>query len=418
MNAFSVCKTRVFQCLSLLPMAALICAGCRHSENDASTQVTVPIAPVATVSRAPLTNTLNVAGEFLPFQQVELHARVAGYIRHISVDIGDRVKTGQVLATLDIPELTAQVQGADAGVRQTQEQITRAKSEVQRAQANYEALHSAAQRLQQASDARPGLIAGQELEDAQAKDRVAAAQVDSAKSALSATQQQLDVSKADRQHYSALADYSRITAPFHGVVIWRYADTGSLIQAGTSNAGSMPVVKLAQVNVLRLRLPVPESLAAFVRVGDSATIHIQAIGKTFTGKVTRNTASLDPSTRTMQVEIDLPNADGTLTPGMYANVSLNIKRSGDALVVPVQAVDQSSTLPFVMLVNNSNRVEKRTVQIGVSTANHIEILSGLNAGDKVIFANLAAFQQGESVTPKITSTGNVPGGQSSAGEDQ
>jgi multidrug efflux pump subunit AcrA (membrane-fusion protein) len=190
---------------------------------------------------------LNVAGEFLPFQEVELHAKVAGYIRHIGVDIGDRVKTGQVLATLDIPELTAQVQGADAGVRQTQEQITRAKSEVQRALANYDALHSAAQRLQQASDARPGLIAQQELDDALAKDRGAAAQVDAAKSALSATEQQLGVSQADRQHYSALADYSRIVAPFSGVVTWRYADTGSLIQAGTSNAGSMPVVKLQRL---------------------------------------------------------------------------------------------------------------------------------------------------------------------------
>ncbi len=171
-------------------------------------------------------------GEFIPFQEVELHAKVAGYIRHIYVDIGDKVKTGQVLATLDIPELTAQVQGADAGVRQTQEQITRAKSEVLRAQANYAAMHSAAQRLQQASDARPGLIAQQELDDALARDRGAAAQVDSAKSALSAMEQQLGVSRADQQHYSSLADYSRITAPFSGVITWRYADTGSLIQAG------------------------------------------------------------------------------------------------------------------------------------------------------------------------------------------
>lgn len=229
-------------------MSLCIGLGCRHAdEGQKESAQTFPIASIAVVSRASLSNTLNVAGEFLPFQEVELHAKVAGYIRHIGVDIGDRVKTGQVLATLDIPELTAQVQGADAGVRQTQEQITRAKSEVQRALANYDALHSAAQRLQQASDARPGLIAQQELDDALAKDRGAAAQVDAAKSALSATEQQLGVSQADRQHYSALADYSRIVAPFSGVVTWRYADTGSLIQAGTSNAGSMPVVKLQRL---------------------------------------------------------------------------------------------------------------------------------------------------------------------------
>ncbi|HEY0795179.1 MAG TPA: efflux RND transporter periplasmic adaptor subunit [Acidisarcina sp.] len=407
-------KTRVFESLFLLPIAAFVCAGCRHSDADASSQPTAPIAPVAMVMRAPLTNSLSVAGEFLPFQEVELHAKVAGYIRHISVDIGDRVRAGQVLATLDVPELTAQVEGADAGVRQTQEQIERAKSEMERARANYDAVHSGAQRLQQVSDARPGLIAQQELDDALAKDRGAAAQVDSAKSALSAVQQQLGVSRADRQHYSALADYSRISAPFSGVVTWRYADTGALIQAGTSNTGSMPVVKVAQVDTLRLRLPVPETLAAFVRAGDTASIHVQALGETFAGKVTRRTDALDSSTRTMQVEIDVPNGDGKLSPGMYADVTLNIQRAGDALVVPIQAVDQSGSQPFVMLVDSANKVEKRAVRIGVLTANRIEILSGLNVGDKVIVANLGAFSEGENVTPKRSSIGDLK----SSGEDQ
>jgi RND family efflux transporter MFP subunit len=388
--------------------------GC-HSSDDEKVASAAPPAAVALVSRAPLNNTLKVAGEFLPFQEVELHAKVAGYIKHIGVDIGDRIKAGEVLATLDIPELTAQVQGADAGVRQTQEQIDRAKSEVLRAQADYDAVHSAAQRLQQASDARPGLIAQQELDDALSKDRAGAAQVESAKSALLATQEQLGVSKADRQHYSSLANYSRITAPFTGVVTWRYADTGSLIQAGTSNAGSAPVVKVAEVDVLRLRLPVPESLAGFIKIGDPATIHVSAIGKTFSGTVTRNTDSLDPSTRTMQVEIDVPNKDGELDPGMYADVTLNIQRARDALVVPIQAVDRSGNQAFVMLVDGTNRVEKRSVQIGVSTANRIEILSGVNQGEKVIVANLASFTPGEVVAPKITAMGQA---NSSTGEDQ
>jgi RND family efflux transporter MFP subunit len=394
--------------------AVFLTAGC-HSSDDEKAASTAPPAAVALVSRAPLNNTLQVAGEFLPFQEVELHAKVAGYIKHIGVDIGDRVKAGEVLATLDIPELTAQVQGADAGVRQTQEQIDRAKSEVLRAQADYDAVHSAAQRLQQASDARPGLIAQQELDDALAKDRAGEAQVESAKSALLATQEQLGVSKADRQHYSSLADYSRITAPFTGVVTWRYADTGSLIQAGTSNVASEPVVKIAEVDVLRLRLPVPESLAGLIKIGDTATIRVSAIGKTFPGTVTRNTGSLDTSTRTMQVEIDVPNKNGELDPGMYADVTLNIQRTGESLVVPVQAVDSSTGEPFVMLVNSVNRVEKRNVQVGVSTANRVEILGGLNQGDRVIVANLASFLPGEVVTPKRTAMGEAD---SSTGEDQ
>lgn len=401
MNVSAALQTRVFKGLLTLPFFLVVAAGCRHTDEGAKDPAqAAPIAPIALAVRAPLTNTLDVAGEFVPLQEVELHAKVAGYIRHISVDIGDRVRAGQVLATLDIPELTAQVQGANAGVRQIKDQINRAKSDVLRAEANYEALHSAAQRLQQASDARPGLIAQQELDDARAKDREASAQVDSAKSALSATEQQLGVSQADQQRYSAMADYSRISAPFSGVVTWRYADTGALIQAGTSNASSMPVVKLAQVNVLRLRLPVPESLSGAVRVGDTATIHVQALGMTFPGKVTRTTGALDPSTRTMQVEIDVPNGDGKLAPGMYAQVSLRIRRSGDALAVPVQAVDQNGAHPFVMLVNGANQIEKRVVQVGISTANRTEILSGLQVGDKVVVANLSTFQPGEAVTPK------------------
>jgi len=386
----------------MVPLACclVLTIGC-HDPDVQRDKASAPVAPVAVVERGQLANKLQVAGEFLPYQEVELHAKVAGYIKRINVDIGDRVKTGQVLAILDVPELKAQVQGATAGVRQTREQITRANSEVQQAQANYDALHAESQRLQQAAKAQPGLIAQQELDDAMAKDQGAAAQVDAAKSALSATQQQLGVSQADQLRYASMADYSRITAPFNGVVTWRYADTGALIQAGTSNSGSMPVVKLAEVDVLRLRLPVPESLAPFVHVGDTAQIEVQALNKTFSGRVNRDTGALDPSTRTMQVEIDVPNPKGQLEPGMYAQVTLDIQRAGDALVVPVQSVDQSGGRPTVMLVDGSNHVQRRTVQLGISTANRIEILSGLQAGDKIIATNLSSYQAGELVQPRL-----------------
>lgn len=397
----AVKSAAAFSVLSLV----LIVAGCRHTDENVSAAHTLPVASVAVATRTSLINTLEVAGEFVPLQEVELHAKVAGYIRRINVDIGDRVHAGEVLATLDIPELNAQVQGAEAGVRQTQEQIGRARNEALRAQADYDAVHSAAQRLQQVSRERPGLIAQQELDDAVAKDRAAAAQVEAAKSAQSATLEQLDVSRADRQRVAAMADYSRIVAPFNGIVTWRYADTGSLIQAGTSNAASAPVVKIAQVDTLRLRLPVPESLAGFVRVGDPASVRVQALGETFTGTITRSTGALDPATRTMQVEIDVPNRDGRLSPGMYAEVSLAIQRAADAVAVPVQAVDQSTGKPFVMRVDADNTVEQRAVRIGITTPDRVEILSGVNPGDRVIVANLATFQPGEEVTPKESSAG-------------
>ena len=389
-------------CKGALPLVCclLLAAGC-HDERQQSKSDAAPAAPVVTVERGQLSNSLQVAGEFIPYQEVELHAKVAGYIKRINVDIGDRVKAGQILATLDVPEIQAQVQGATAGVRLTREQITRAKSEVQQAQANYDALHSESQRLQQAAKTQPGLIAQQELDDARAKDEAASAQVDAAKSGLSATEQQLGVSQADQQHYASLADYSRITAPFTGVVTWRYADTGALIQAGTSNSGSMPVVKLAEIDKLRLRLPVPESLASFVHIGDTAQIQVQALNKEFSGRVTRDTDALDPSTRTMQVEIDVPNPKGELQPGMYAQVTLNIARAGNALVVPIQSVDESGSQPTVMLIDSSNHVQRRTVQVGISTANRTEILSGLEEGDRIIATNLSSYQAGELVQPKV-----------------
>ncbi len=284
-----------------------------------------PRAAIALVKRQPVSSNLTVAGEFLPMQEVELHAKVSGYIRKINVDIGDRVSVGQVLARLEVPELNAQVIGADAGVHRSEDEITREQHEVARAEAAHDALHAAALRLQQASDTRPGLIAEQELDDAMAKDRSSEAQVESAKAALSAAKQQLEISKATHSQVSAMQDYSRIVAPFDGVVTWRYADTGSLIQAGTSNTNSMPVVKLAQVNILRLRIPVPEEIAPHIHIGSPADVRVQATGEKFTGKVTRFTDSMDRSTRTMQVEIDVPNANYRLAAGMYADVSLQVE---------------------------------------------------------------------------------------------
>lgn len=381
-------------------LACCLLAGCRGTASDAAPGAQLQPAAIAVVTQKQLAHELNVAGEFLPYQEVELHAKVAGYLRSITVDIGDHVHRGQLLATLEIPELQAQVQGAEAGVRHTQEEISRAQSAVMRARADHESLHAAATRLQQASQARPGLVAEQELDDAQAKDRAAEAQVDAARSELAAMQQQLGISRAGQVQVQSMADYSRITAPFDGVVTWRYADTGALIQSGTSNASSMPVVKLAQVNMLRLRLPVPEALAGYVRLGDTARIHVQATGEQLTGTVARSTGSLDAATRSLQVEIDVHNKDGRLTPGMYADVLLNLQRQGTSLTIPLQALDTTGPSPSVLVVNGQSRVERRPVIVGMQSADSAEIVSGLHQGERVIVANLSSFHPGESVEPR------------------
>lgn len=366
-------------------------------------------AAVAVAKRAPIGNTFSVAGEFLPYQEIEVHAKVAGYIRRINVDIGDRVKTGQVLAVLEVPELVAELQGTEAGVRHSQQEIERAQNEVARDQAQFVALHANAARLAQASKARPGLVAQQELDDAEAKDRAAEAEVESAKSALSAARQQLEVSQANNSQISAMSDYTRITAPFEGVVTWRYADTGALVQAGTSNSNSAPVVKLAQVNVLRLRIPVPESLAGSVRVGEPADVTVQATGGHFVGHVTRFTDALDRTTRTMQVEIDVANDTYKLQPGMYANVALQVQNHSDALTVPTNAIQRSHDTTTVLLVDPQNRVQQREVRIGIDDGNNVEILSGLSPGDRLIIGNLVSYQPGQLVRPKESAQMTVNG---------
>jgi RND family efflux transporter MFP subunit len=366
-------------------------------------QANLPVAPVVMPQRSALSNQLEVAGELLPYQEVELHAKVSGYIRHIYVDIGDRVRMGQVLADLEIPELVAQVDEAQSGVLRSQEDIQRAKSTVVRAEADHAALHAAYVRLKQAADMRPGLIAQQELDDAESKDSASAAEIDAAKADFSAMQQALGVAKANLLQFSSLAAYAHIVAPYSGVVTWRYSDTGALVQAGTSSASAQPVVKLAQTDVLRLRLPVPEALAGYVHIGDLAQIRIEATGELLTGKVVRTTGELDLATRTLQVEIDLNNADNKLAPGMYADVTLNIQRTGSGLTVPVQAVDRSGAQPVALVVNAQGRIERRVLQLGVETPARVEVISGLSDGDRVVGANLSSFTPGEAVRAQLVS---------------
>ncbi len=370
------------------------------SVGGATTESSALYAAVVPVKRETVANSLSIAGQFIPYQNVELHAKVAGYIKHIYVDIGDHVHTGQVLAVLEVPEMVAQVDAAKAAVHHAQEEIQRAQSEVYRAQADNVALHANAVRLVDTDKARPGLIAQQELDDATAKDRASQAQVDAAKSSLGAARQQLEVAKADQQHYSALNDYATITAPYDGVVTWRYADTGALVQAGTSNTSGLPVVTVAQSDLLRLRIPVPESLASKVRIGDSADVKVQATGEHFTGKVTRFTDALDPATRTMQVEIDVPNQNYRLQPGMYAYVNLLANSRPDALTIPVTAILRSDNKTSVLVLDSQDRVHVRRVDLGVESPNRVEVLGGLNEGERVIVGNLGAYQEGQVVKPR------------------
>src|SRR6266404_1846512 len=221
-------------------------AGPHHIDADGD----VPPAAVVRVERRNVGSTLAIAGEFKPFLVVDVHAKVTGYIRKIYVDVGDHVKEGQTLGVLEVPEIAAQLTGAEAAVRAAQEQIHKAQGDLQRSRSAHAAAHSAYVRLKQAADSRAGLVAQQEVDDAQAKDLETEGQTASAEAELASAGQQLEVAQANQKQYRAMSDYTRIVAPFAGVITNRYADTGALIAAGTSSSTqAIPVVMLAHMPV-------------------------------------------------------------------------------------------------------------------------------------------------------------------------
>lgn len=333
-------------------------------------------------------------------------AKVSGYVKQINVDIGDRVKQGQLLAVLEVPEMTDEVTKAKASVQRSEAQVAQAEDEVRRAESGHQIAHLSYERLASVMKSRPGLVAQQEVDDAQSKDVSAEAQIQAAKSNLAATVQQVGVSKADLAKYQTMFDYTRVTAPFAGVITKRFANTGSMIQAGTaSQSQAMPLVRLAQNTMLRLILPVPESAVPTVHVGQQVDVHVPTLNRTFPGKVARSTGSVQRSTRTMDTEVDVPNPSLALVPGMYAEVNLTLNRSNDAVAVPVSAVDLEPATPTkgkVIVVNGGNHLETRTITIGMETANRIEVRSGLRDGEIVVIGNRAGLQNGEVVRPKLT----------------
>jgi RND family efflux transporter MFP subunit len=344
-----------------------------------------PTVSVVTARRTPLRIMLTLSGEFKPFQDVDLHAKVAGYIKTISVDVGDRVKAGQVLAVLEIPELRAQLQEADASL--------------DRSRSAHETAHSAYERLKQVSEARPGLIAAQELEDAYARDKQAEAQVAQASASL--------------RQYSALSDYSNITAPFTGVITRRYADTGALIQAGTSsNTQAMPVVRLAEDDKLRLVFPVPESAVSKIHVGTTVDVRVPALDRTLQGRVARISDDLDRQTRTMETEIDVANPDASLVAGMYAETRIDLAKKDATLTVPIQAVSRNGAEASVLVVNAQGRVERRTVRIGMEGSKRLEILDGLSEGERVVIGGHGQIRAGDEVRPQPAAEDAAAAGES------
>jgi RND family efflux transporter MFP subunit len=345
-----------------------------------------------------------LAAEFRPFQIIDVHAKVAGYLKKIYVDVGDRVKEGQELALLEIPELADEITRAKATSSRSTAEVQRQREELARALAAHEATHLTYTRLQGVAKTRPNLIAQQEIDDAMAKDQVAEAQVSAARAALAESQQAVAVSQADVAKTETMNSYARITAPFSGVITKRYADTGAMIPAGTATTSNgLPLVQLSENSLLRLVLPVPEADVPKVHLGQTVKVRVKALDRVFSGTVTRFADTVNMATRTMDTQVDVPNPNLLLILGMYAEAELTLEKRPNAVSIPLEAVNgQGTNAVSAYVVDADHKIKVCPIKIGMETAERAEVLSGLSENDLVVIGNRGQLTAGQIVEAKVT----------------
>ncbi len=323
---------------------------------------TIELVPVASKQ---LSRTVELPGELQPFQSVSIHAKVRGYVDRMLIDRGSEVKQGQILAELSAPEMKAQVIEAESKVQA-------AESETSQAEAQLSAAESTRDRLKKASET-PGAIAGNELIQAQK-------QVEAAQALVQAKRQAAQAVEGSVRTLKDLEAYLRITAPFDGIVTDRLVHPGALVGPGAD-----PVMLVIQeVAHLRLVVPVPEEDAGGIVRGAQVSFHVPAYPeRAYSGTIARISHSIDQKTRTMPVELDVLNRDGSLSPGMYPSVKWPIRRSHPSLLVPKTSVVTTTERTFVIR-NHDGRAEWVNVTKGVSDGDQIEVSGDLKPGDQVV----------------------------------
>jgi RND family efflux transporter MFP subunit len=403
-------KTVLILLSALLAASLLESTGCSrafvgHAAADNRSLLTVA---VVRVGRQPISRRVVLEAELEPFQEVDIRAKVAGYVKNISVDIGSRVKQGQLLASLTVPELESDLDQAAATVTQREAEVSRAQEQLKLAQAAYSVAHLTYQRLSSVNQEHPGLVAEQEVDDALGRDQQAQAQVSADKAALAASEAALTESKGNQRKVQAVLDYAKIEAPFTGVITKRYVHTGTMVPAGiTTTTQGTPVVRISQTDPLRLVIYVPASMVPGVHAGTPVTIHLGSQAKTLNLVITRTAGAVDVASRTMRAEVDVPNPQMVLVPGEYAQVELPVEQNDDALVVPVEAVDRNGDEASLWVVNGTHSLELRRIKLGIESSGQAEVTSGVSENELVVVGQRSTLQAGEQVIPKMEEPANL-----------
>ncbi len=365
-----------------------------HGIADATAAMAgaAPAVNVVTVVPAPSAQALSLPGESAAWFDSTLYARVDGYVAKWSADIGDRVKRGQTLATIETPDLDAQQAASEAKLKAAQALVMARQADAQFAKSTYDRWR----------DSPKGVVSEQEREEKKAG-------YDSAAAQLSEAQAQVALDSADVDRYTILAKFKRVTAPYDGVITERRIDIGNLVSAG-SNASTTPLYKMAQTDPIRVFVNVPQSAAGQMKPGVSVKIRATNIpGRIFEGKVTRTSDAIDPQARTLRVEADIANPDRALVPGMYVDVAFDIPTAG-WVQIPAAALIFRPSGQEVAVIGKDERVSFRVVSIARDNGSTVEIGSGLAAGERValnISSQIAAGQK-VAVSDATDGGGNGP----------
>ncbi|MGE3518184.1 MAG: efflux RND transporter periplasmic adaptor subunit [Vicinamibacterales bacterium] len=370
--------------VGVLVLSAAACARQEAPSAPVQAGAAGPIAiDVARVVEQPLDVQLSLPSELVAYASVAVHPRVAGFVKAVAVDRGSIVRQGDLLVTLDAPELVAQRAEAQSKRQAAEAQLVAARAKADAEAATFDRLRAAS--------ATPGVVAGNDV-------LVAGKAAEASRSQVVAAEEQVEAARQAARAVQELESYLRVTAPFSGVVTERNVHPGALV--GPTGGDAAPMVRVVDQRRLRLVVPVPEAYTASLAVGASIPFKVSAFpGTTFTGTVARIARSVDVATRTMAVELDVDNADGRLAPGTFCQVRWPVRRTGPSLFVPTASVASTTDRTFVVRIREG-KAEWIDVTTGLTVGPLIEVFGDLTPGDEVAGRGTDELRPGTEVRPR------------------
>jgi RND family efflux transporter MFP subunit len=370
----------------------------RQQEALAAVRESPVTHPVVTTVRPQMgqpTSTLLLPGNIEPLYSADVYARTEGYIDRRSADIGSRVKNGQVLAVISSPEVDQQLLQARATLAQSEASLQQARAALEQARANAELT-----RLTKERDLPLGeqhAISQQIVDEAVQAHDARVADVTAAEANITAAQANVTANRANVGRLQQMQGFERVVAPFDGVITARNVERGDLVSAGNAASGK-PLFSIAQSGTLRIQIDVPQSEAVNIQDGQKASILVkERLGREYAGTVVRSAASLDSAARTMLTEVQVDNRDGSLLPGMYAQVKFTLSEQRTSLIIPTSSLVIDHDGMHVVTIQNDQKVHFVPVVIGRDMGTEVEVLSGIQRSDLLVASPSDLLQDGQNV---------------------